>query len=173
MMTAFQKAVEMPLTGRDESYAPARFAKKVLPVAAETPQGRRKLNYAAHSAIGAMWGAAFGVAGRINVHGQKAVHIVFPAVFSGDVITNTALGLYEPWNWSPVTGGSICWISTSKLKPPAPSTTASSRRSCAAELEPDACAGSISTLFRVAPRHRAWPLLWTSPRAGQRLMRRG
>lgn len=101
VMTAFQKAVEMPVTSRDESYAPARFAEKVLPVAAETPRGRRKLNYAAHFGIGAMWGVAFAVAGRMDVHGQKAVHIVFPAVFSGDVIMNTALGLYEPSSWSP------------------------------------------------------------------------
>lgn len=31
VMTAFQKLVEMPLTGRDDSYAPADFVERVLP----------------------------------------------------------------------------------------------------------------------------------------------
>ena len=31
VMTAFQKLVEMPLTGRGDSYAPAAFAEKLLP----------------------------------------------------------------------------------------------------------------------------------------------
>lgn len=100
VMTAFQKAVEMPVTDRGESYAPARFAEKVLPVGADSPQGRRRLNYAAHFGIGTLWGAAFAVAGRMGIHGQKAVHVVFPAVFSGDVLMNTALDLYEPSSWS-------------------------------------------------------------------------
>ncbi len=36
VMTAFQKLIEVPLTGREESYAPANFAQKVLPVEADT-----------------------------------------------------------------------------------------------------------------------------------------
>ena len=39
-MTAFQKLVEMPLTGRVDSYAPAALAEKVLriqPSGAEVP----------------------------------------------------------------------------------------------------------------------------------------
>ncbi|MDQ3527861.1 MAG: hypothetical protein M3424_08300, partial [Actinomycetota bacterium] len=32
VMTAFQKFVEMPITGRSNSYAPANFAERVLPV---------------------------------------------------------------------------------------------------------------------------------------------
>ncbi len=44
VMTAFQKLVEMPLTGRPDSYAPASFAEKVLPVRPTTSEGRNRLN---------------------------------------------------------------------------------------------------------------------------------
>ncbi len=47
-----------------------------------------------------MWGSAFGIAGRAGLHGQKAVAAVFAAVYTGDVLLNTALGLYEPSSWT-------------------------------------------------------------------------
>ena len=100
VMTAFQKLVEMPLTGRPESYAPADFAERVLPVHPRTPEGRRRLNYATHFALGGMWGTAFGIAARAGMRGQQAVHVVFAAVYTGDVLLNTALGLYEPREWT-------------------------------------------------------------------------
>ncbi|MDQ3164997.1 MAG: hypothetical protein M3Q17_02370 [Actinomycetota bacterium] len=99
-MTAFQKLVEMPLTGRADSYAPATFAEKVLPVGPATARGRTQLNYATHFALGTMWGAAYGVAARSGLSGQRAVAVVFGAVYTADVALNTALGLYKPWEWS-------------------------------------------------------------------------
>jgi hypothetical protein len=62
VMTAFQKLIEMPLTKRKDSYAPADFAEKVLPVHPTTPAGRRRLNYTTHFALGGMWGTAYGIA---------------------------------------------------------------------------------------------------------------
>lgn len=100
VMTAFQKFVEMPITGRGESFAPANFAEKVLPVDPKDADARRRLNYVTHFALGAMWGAAFGVAGRAGLRGQRAVAVVFATVYTGDVLLNTALGLYQPSNWS-------------------------------------------------------------------------
>jgi len=100
VMTAFQKLVEMPLTGRDDSYAPADFAKKVLPISPSTDRGRTQLNYATHFALGGMWGAAYGIAARAGLRGQRAVAAVFAAVYTSDVILNTVLGLYEPSTWS-------------------------------------------------------------------------
>ena len=41
VMAVFQKLVEMPLTGRPDSYAPARFAEKALPVHPDTDQAAR------------------------------------------------------------------------------------------------------------------------------------
>lgn len=100
VMTAFQKLVEMPLSGRSDSYAPADFAEKVLPVRPSTAGGRRRLNYATHLALGTLWGAAYGLAAARGLRGQQAVGVVFVVVYTGDVALNTALGLYHPLQWS-------------------------------------------------------------------------
>ncbi len=100
VMTAFQKLVEMPLTGREDSYAPARFAEKVLPVQADSDEELERLNWATHFGLGAMWGSAYGVAAHAGLSGQKAVAAVFGTVYTGDVLLNTALGLYKPTTWS-------------------------------------------------------------------------
>ena len=100
VMTAFQRLVEMPVTRREDSYAPAEFAEKVLPVAPETARGRRRLNETTHLALGTLWGSAYGVAARRGLRGQRAVNVVFAVVYSGDVLLNTALGLYRPQDWS-------------------------------------------------------------------------
>lgn len=99
-MTAFQKFVEMPITGREESFAPANFAEKILPIDTKNEQERQRLNWLTHFALGAMWGTAFGIAGRNGLHGQKAVAAVFATVYTGDVLLNTALRLYAPSSWS-------------------------------------------------------------------------
>lgn len=100
VMTAFQKLVEMPLTGRDESFAPANFAARVLPIEPKNDHERRQLNWITHFGLGAMWGTAFGLAGAAGLRGQKAVAAVFAVVYTGDVALNTVLGLYEPSKWS-------------------------------------------------------------------------
>jgi hypothetical protein len=100
VMTAFQKFVEMPITKREASYAPANFAQKILPIHPQTAAGRWRLNYTTHFALGTMWGAAYGLAALKGLRGQKAVNTVFGVVYIGDVLLNTALGLYHPTQWS-------------------------------------------------------------------------
>jgi hypothetical protein len=100
VMTAFQKFVEMPLTQRGESYAPANFAERITPIDAHTPTGGRRLNYVTHFSLGMMWGAAYGVAALKGLRGQRAVNSMFAVVYTGDVLLNTALGLYQPSKWS-------------------------------------------------------------------------
>lgn len=100
VMTAFQKVIEMPLTGRKDSYAPASFAEKVLPVHVGSAQARKRLNDVTHVALGTLWGAAYGVAAAAGLRGQRAVAAVFAVVYTGDVLLNTALGLYQPSTWS-------------------------------------------------------------------------
>jgi hypothetical protein len=100
VMTAFQKFIEMPLTGRSESFAPADFAERILPVHPASDEGRIRLNYATHFALGGMWGTAYGLAASAGPRGQKAVNTVFAVVYTGDVLLNTALGLYKPGQWS-------------------------------------------------------------------------
>ncbi len=98
VMTAFQKLVEMPITGRADSYAPADFAAKVLPLQSDTR--RDQVNYATHFALGTMWGAAYGVAAHAGLRGRGGVAAVFATVYTSDVLLNTALGLYQPSAWS-------------------------------------------------------------------------
>lgn len=100
VMTAFQVLVEMPLTGRKESYAPANFVSHVFGVKPKSKAKRRGLNYAAHFGIGTAWGATHGLAVHKGLRGQQAVAAVFGGIYVGDAILNTALGLYEPWKWS-------------------------------------------------------------------------
>lgn len=99
-MTVFQKLVEMPITGRPDSYAPAEFAEKIFRVHPEDAVARSRLNYVTHFALGTMWGAAYGVAARAGLRGPRAVAAVFTTVYAGDVLLNTALGLYRPTQWS-------------------------------------------------------------------------
>jgi hypothetical protein len=51
-------------------------------------------------ALGTMWGTAYGVAAHAGLRGQRAVAAVFAMVYTGDVVLNTALGLYQPTTWS-------------------------------------------------------------------------
>ena len=53
-----------------------------------------------HFSLGGMWGTAYGIAANAGLSGQKAVHMVFATVYTGDVILNTVLGLYRPTEWS-------------------------------------------------------------------------
>lgn len=99
-MTAFQELVEMPYTGRKPSYAPADFAERVLPVHPKNDEERTMLNWATHFGLGKMWGAAYGLAAHSGLRGTKGVMVVFGAVYTGDVVLNTALGLYKPTTWS-------------------------------------------------------------------------
>ena len=100
VMSAFQKYVEIPLTHRETSYAPADLAERILPIHPKTPQGREQLNTVAHFALGTLWGTAYGLTAHAGLRGAKAVAVVFPVVYSTDVLLNTALGLYQPGTWS-------------------------------------------------------------------------
>ncbi len=40
------------------------------------------------------------MAAAAGLSGQRAVAAMFGTVYSGDVVINTALGLYRPWDWS-------------------------------------------------------------------------
>ena len=100
VMTGFQLLVEMPLTKRKESFAPAALFEKLLPIAPRTRRGRRQLNFAAHFSLGAGWGVARAAAARAGLRGQPAVAAVFAGMYPLDVLTATALGVYKPSTWS-------------------------------------------------------------------------
>ncbi len=101
VMTAFQRFVEMPLSGRDESEAPAKLATKLLPIGPKGRRQQRQLNYGAHFAVGSGWGVARSLVGRGGLRGQRAVAAVFSLMWTGDVLLMAALGLDDPpWRWS-------------------------------------------------------------------------
>ncbi len=100
VMTAFQKLVEMPISEREDSYAPAELAQKLLPIHPQSAAGRWWLNYAVHTALGAMWGAAYGVAAHQGPRGARGAAAAFAAIYSQDLVMISALGLGKPWEWS-------------------------------------------------------------------------
>jgi hypothetical protein len=60
----------------------------------------KRLNYATHTALGAMWGAAYGVAAHQGLRGLRGTAATFSAIYSQDLVMITALGLGKPWTWS-------------------------------------------------------------------------
>lgn len=58
------------------------------------------MNYAAHTALGAMWGAAYGVAAHKGLRGARGAAATFAAIYAQDLVMNPALGLDKPWEWS-------------------------------------------------------------------------
>ena len=100
VMTAWQKFVEMPISGRGDSQAPAELAQKVLGVHPGSEAGMTWLNYVTHTALGAMWGAAYGLAARSGLRGVRGGAATFAAIYTQDLVTITALGLAKPWTWS-------------------------------------------------------------------------
>jgi hypothetical protein len=100
VMTVFQKLVEMPFTGRSDSFVPAELAETVLRVRPATRRGRTVLNYTAHFSLGTMWGAAYGLAAYAGLRGVKAAAAVYGVAYPADVLGSTALVGYQPSTWS-------------------------------------------------------------------------
>lgn len=98
-MTVFQKLVEMPITRRADGNARADFAEKVSRLHPPDAAARRRLNDVTHFALGTMWDPAYGVAALAGLRGPR-VAAVFTTVYAGDILLNTALGLYQPTEWS-------------------------------------------------------------------------
>ncbi|WP_164701446.1 hypothetical protein [Modestobacter sp. KNN46-3] len=100
VMTAWQKLVEMPISERGDSYGPADLTERLLPVKPRSDAGRKRLNYATHTSLGAMWGAAYGVAAHLGLRGARGAGATFGAIYTQDLVMITALGLGKPWTWS-------------------------------------------------------------------------
>jgi hypothetical protein len=101
VMTAFQKFIEMPISEREDSYQPAQLAQKLLPIdPPKDDKALKRLNYAMHFMLGAMWGGAYGVAAYKDLRGLRAVSRVFPIIYTNDLAVATVLGLGKPWKWS-------------------------------------------------------------------------
>ncbi|MEJ7892781.1 MAG: hypothetical protein WKF94_09085 [Solirubrobacteraceae bacterium] len=100
VMTGFQRFVEMPLTGRSDSFAPAELAERLLPWKPKSDTGRTRLNYVMHFALGTGWGATRAALSRTGLSGQPAVAATFAVMYPIDVVTATLLGVYRPKEWT-------------------------------------------------------------------------
>ena len=100
VMTAFQKLIEMPMTGRPDSYVPAELAETVLRVRARSARRRKVLNYVVHFSLGSLWGAAYGVAAYAGLRGARATAVVYCTMYPADVLGGTAVAVYHPSIWS-------------------------------------------------------------------------
>ena len=88
------------VTPAEDSYAPGGLAEKLLPIHSQSAGGRWTLNYAAHTALGAMWGAPYGVAAHKGLRGARGAAATFAAIYSQDLVMIPALRLGKPWEWS-------------------------------------------------------------------------
>jgi hypothetical protein len=88
--------IEMRLTGRPASPAPARAASKILGVKPEGEKQEKRLNTLTHWAYGAGWGAFRGIVGCLGcpVLAASAAHLA--AVWGTEQIVLPALELAPP-----------------------------------------------------------------------------
>lgn len=100
VMSAFQEFVEMPITKRESSYAPADLAEKILPIHPGSEQARKQLNWVIHFGLGTMWGSAYGLIAHAGLRGPKAIAVTFATVYTSDVLLNMGLGLAKPSTWT-------------------------------------------------------------------------
>lgn len=100
-MTTFQKLVEMPLTGRDPSFIPAKMGAAILRVRPRDHRGWVRFNYACHFTIGLAWGLGLSAAGRAGLQGQRRVGGVYAVVWNSDWLGLVALDVDKPpGKWS-------------------------------------------------------------------------
>ncbi|HET7305118.1 MAG TPA: hypothetical protein VFJ12_11300 [Segeticoccus sp.] len=94
-----QEKVEMPLTGRGESYAPAHFAHQLFGL--EHHGGNADvLNWGSHLGFGTQWGVARALVARRGLHGIPALVTTFATVYPATVAVGTALDVYRPSEWT-------------------------------------------------------------------------
>lgn len=100
LLGLFQEKVEMPVTGRGESYAPAHLARAALGLARQHGGDREALNWGSHLALGSQWGIAHALAARRGLHGIPAIGAVFATVYASDLALAAALDVYHPREWT-------------------------------------------------------------------------
>ncbi len=85
--------LEMKLTGREASSAPADAAAKVLGVEPKGDKEKARFSNVVHWAFGTSWGAVRGLAGAAGLTGSVAAGAHFAAVWGNDLVMLPALGV--------------------------------------------------------------------------------
>lgn len=100
-MTAFQM-VEMKLTDRSPSTAPADAVETVLDVEPKSEQAEQRLSNLTHWSYGTGWGAVRGLMGAAGVGNTGATGALFALVWGSGLTMLPALGVApKPTEWGP------------------------------------------------------------------------
>ncbi len=96
--------IEMKITGRKPSNAPADAASKVLDVREVNKDKKEKFTQEVHWTYGTTWGIARGLLGLAGVDGLPATLVHFAAIWGTAMTIEPALGVAPPvTKWEPKT----------------------------------------------------------------------
>ncbi len=96
VLMTLSSTIEMKLTGRAASSAPADAAAKVLGVEAKGEAERARFSNVVHWAYGTTWGAVRGLVGVAGLTGPPAAAAHFAAVWGSGLVMLPALGVAPP-----------------------------------------------------------------------------
>lgn len=94
-LTAVQR-IEMMITDREGSSAPAEAVEKVLDLRPENEAAGERLGHLTHWAYGTGWGAVRGLLGAAGLKGHAATAVHFAAVWGAALVMLPRLGLAPP-----------------------------------------------------------------------------
>lgn len=93
--------IEMKITKREQSTAPADAAQKVLEVKPETEEDKQQFSQQVHWAYGTSWGVPRGILSLFGLKGLPATAIHFATIYSTALIMPTQLKVAPPLKeWS-------------------------------------------------------------------------
>lgn len=95
-LMTLSSTIEMKLTGRAPSSAPAEAAAKMLGVETTGERDRTRFSNVVHWAYGTTWGAARGLADVVGLTGPGAAGAHFAAVWGSGLAMLPALGVAPP-----------------------------------------------------------------------------
>lgn len=95
-LMTLSSTIEMKLTGRAASSAPADAAAKVLGVEAKGKAEKARFSNVVHWTYGTTWGAVRGLLGVVGLTGPLAAGAHFGAVWGSDLVMLPSLGVAPP-----------------------------------------------------------------------------
>jgi hypothetical protein len=101
--------IEMKITKRKPSTAPADAAEKVLEVKPESKEDKQQFSQQIHWAYGTSWGITRGIIGLLGLKGLTATALHFGAIYSTALIMPTQLKVAPPLKeWSAIVSCGVC-----------------------------------------------------------------
>lgn len=88
--------IEMKLTGRSASSAPADVASKVLGIEPKGEREKARFSTVVHWAYGTSWGSVRGLVGAAGLAGPAAAAVHFAVVWGNGLVMLPALGVAPP-----------------------------------------------------------------------------